>query len=48
MFGNSRKIQQAKDEAKAEYEKAMGSKDDSKKEKAFRGLRVQCFLVKML
>jgi len=44
LFGNSRKIQQAKDEAKAEYEKAMGSKDDSKKEKAFRakiGLRIR-------
>ena len=44
MFGSSKKIQQAKNDAKAEFERAMASKDDSKKERAFRvkiGLRVR-------
>ena len=44
MFSSARKIQQAKDEAKAEFEKALASKDDSKKERAFRvkiGLRIR-------
>ena len=50
MFGKGRKVQQEMDRAKADFEKAMDSKEDSKQGKAFRakiGLRIRSSIDKI-
>ena len=51
MFGKSRKAQQEMEQAKADFEKAMDSKEDSKQGKAFKakiGLRIRPLLIRFL
>ena len=50
LFGKSRKAQQEMEQAKADFEKAMDSKEDSKQGKAFRakiGLRIRSSIDKI-
>ena len=50
MFGKSRKVQQEMDRAKADFEKAMDFKEDSKLGKAFKakiGLRIRSSIDKI-
>ena len=50
MFGKSRKAQQEMDQAKADFERAMDSKEDSKQGKAFKakiGLRIRSSIDKI-
>ena len=50
MFGKSRKVQQEMDQAKADFEKALDSKEDSKQSRALKskiGLRVRSSIDKI-
>ena len=50
MFRTSKKVQQAKDQAKADFEKAFASMQDTKQDKAFRvkiGLRIRSSIDKI-
>ena len=40
LFGKSRKVQQQMDQAKADFEEAMDSKEDSKQGKELLGLKI--------